>query len=158
MGIFSFFKKENSVTVPKTNFKSNFSPNFIEDTLNMVIKFIVAYKTTIPDEWLHFWISYETKEDCGIIRYFLKFKITVGNWWNGILYNDSDIVDYMMNVFHFDSSENEFIYYLPVGFGHSYTFPDELKEISKNFLSSYAQKNDSVKLKIDELGASYSNH
>lgn len=158
MRIFNFLKKENTVTSPKTNSTYDFSKDFIEHTLDMVIKFINAYKETTPTEWLHFYISYKAKEDYGTVRYFLEFKIIVGTWWDRILYKYPDIVDYMMTIFSFDDSENVFTYYLPVGSGTSFMFPNELKEAIKSYLISYTPKSSFIKLNVDEHGATFTTY
>jgi len=128
--------------------------------LDMVMKFLDAYAMAVPDEWYLFFISQETKRTEYSDRYYtydgyLKFEVSVGTWWNGML-KSPEVEDYMKTTFNFDPEHKKFTYAgISTGSSTCCAFPrDQVNEILQKYLDEYEAKHPGVRFKRENWGAS----
>lgn len=132
-----------------------FSEEHFEFELEQIRKFLDAYTKTLPNEWLHIFISQKWEhEECWHDGY-IEFQIILGNWWDSLLYQYPDILDYMKNVYTFDPQERSFTY--SIRSGNSTTagaFPREkINDMLQKYLDNYETKHPEMRFERHEWGA-----
>lgn len=144
-------KKTQNYETESSNASIVFAEEHLEHILDQIIRFLQAYSTVLPDEWYHLYISQDVKRDEYSGNYYvndgyLKFQITLGNWWNGILYEYPDIADYMDSIFVFDSQERTFTYTeFRTGSSTRCSFPtDKINTMLQKYLDNYESKHPGI--------------
>ena len=126
-----FFKRRheqnNSVQIKAAQLVS-YDESHFELMLDQVMNFINAFKSVLPGEWYFLDLyadavrtSYESSLFVESGR--VVFKVTIGNWWDGLLRQFPDVEDYMFSVFNFDPQEKTFIATIRAGQTENQLFP-----------------------------------
>lgn len=123
-----------------------------------VLKFLRAFSSALPSEWYHYFISQEFEHIGNNTEGYLKFQISLGNWWDELLFDEPEIKDYMMSVFEFDASEKTFMYRIRTGICHSGSYPiEKITKMVHTYLDNYESTHTCVHLTRESYGAKYSN-
>lgn len=163
--MFNWLKKDSKQKHSKNYFVDNkkqqiYDPyGLFANVLDNTLKFIDAYLEEMPNEWILMFIneppSKVTKHspDYWCYEEFIEIKIAVGSWYNGILYKNKDLEDYMLSVYEFDPEEKEFIYKIQIAESTNCIIDDNLlvKKLFE-YLDTYEKSNPERKLKRTERG------
>ena len=127
--------------------------------LNNTLKFIEAYREEVPGEWLFIDISpiCEKGEFCTdnywYYEEFIEFKITVGRWYEGILYKNKDIKEYIETTYTYDPSDTSFSYKIKIGNSTNCMIPQNIvMEKFFDCLDIYEKNNPREKLSRTSYG------
>lgn len=116
------YNKKLKYRTPKTvkknkNCKLIDCSDLFDCTLENTLDFIEVFIACNPKEWLILNISpaYEKTCDCSAdgyscYEYYIEIEITVGNWYDGILYTNKKAKDYITSIYKYDPSDNTFTY------------------------------------------------
>ncbi len=122
---------------------------------DQVIKFLRAYSSVLPDEWYYYMIYPNFEHIYDSFEYYVEFKIMVGNWWDGLMREHSDVTDFMMTIFTFDQNERTFTHRIQVPASKSAGQFDRIPPMIHEYLDHYEANNPGVRLVRDERGATY---
>ena len=127
--------------------------------LDNTLKFIDAYLFEKPSEWLFLNISTVLEKSdysSGTSYYyeeFIEFKVSVGSWHDYILNDNKDAKDYMMTIYKFNPTENEFVYRMRIGDSTNCVIPrDVVKKKFSDCLDVYERKNPNRELTRTSYG------
>lgn len=140
----------------KTNI--TFSEDYFEHYLDNIMRFIQTFYEREPDKWYHFYISQEFRQDNYTDNHYvetgyLKFEISVGIWWDGIL-RDPEMEDYMKSNFTFDPSERTFTRSIRTGKSTCCVFPHEkVNAMLQQYLDNYESKHPEIHFERFNWGA-----
>ena len=150
-------------STPSAEKKENYKLIDFNDHFTLVLdntlKFIDAYLSEKPNEWLFLNIStlFEKSEYSSGTSYyydeFIEFKVSVGSWYDSILYSNKEAKDYMMTIYTFNPAENEFVYRIRIGDSTNCIIPREI--VKKKFfdcLDAYDISNPNRKLTRTSYG------
>lgn len=130
--------------------------DFFAFVMDNTLKFIYAFLSEYPGEWIFLNVSVDCKKeeygDC--YESFLKFKVNVGSWYGSILSAHKDEKEYITEVYDFDASDNAFTYNMPVAarYTNCVALCDAVRKKLFNYLDVYDNNNPSRKLKRTEYG------
>lgn len=127
--------------------------------LNNTLKFIEAYREEVPGEWVFIDISpiCEKGKYCTdnywYYEEFIEFKITVGCWYEGILYKSKDSKEYIETTYTYDPSDMCFSYKIRIGDSTNCMIPQNIV-MNKLFdcLDIYEKNNPGEKLSRTSYG------
>lgn len=121
----------------------------LEYEMDMLIKFINAYKKACHNEWVILSINCDSIKDVYNIQYDLKIDLKLGDnisrWQELMKYENPKILDYMTSTFDYDANEGKFSYRLFVGSGSAFGPPTILQNKLNAFLDRYEKKHSSIK-------------
>lgn len=149
-----------STTTPKNDSHKliDFNDHFAL-VLDNTLKFIDAYLFEKPSEWLFLNISTVLEKSdysSGTSYYyeeFIEFKVSVGSWHDYILHDNKDAKDYMMTIYKFNPTENEFVYRMRIGDSTNCVIPrDVVKKKFFDCLDAYERKNPNRELTRTSYG------
>lgn len=160
--VFNWFKRNSRPTTENSstkNYRLTESYGLFENVLDNTLKFIDAYLSEKPSEWLLFFIStVGEKSEFSTDSYrcyeeFIEFKVSVGSWHDYILHQNKDAKDYMMTVYNFDSSENDFTYRMKIAESTNRVIDsDVLVKKLFDYIDTYEKNNPNRKLTRTSYG------
>lgn len=159
-----FFKKRQAQSSSQQNtLDRSYDESHLELMLDQVMKFIDAFKKILPGEWYFFDLYVEAaRKTYGSSLYtetgLVVFKITVGNWWDGLLRQFPDVEDYMLSVFEFNPQERTFIATIKAGECENRMFPTSaVVGMLQQSLNNYETKHPEVQFQRQNWGARIGN-
>lgn len=125
---------------------------------NQVMSFLEIYSEKLPDEWLHYFVSQEFEHVGDTTFGYVKFEISLGNWWDELFFDKPEILDYMKSIFTFDDNNKTFTYKMISGTCSNCSFNQNLiTEMIHEYISHYESEHPHVKFERRSWGAMYSN-
>lgn len=158
MSLFDSFKRTKSdYTHPNSNVRIIYFEDYLEHILDMIMRFFDVYSSVRPKEECCLFISQKLEVYNDVTYGHINFQILVGSWQDGLLYQYSEIDNYMKKVFEFDPQEMIFTFTkFRTGSSVGCEFPTRhINALLQKGLDNYEAKHPSVKFERYSLGAKY---
>ena len=122
--------------------------------LDMIMSFLDAYSKESSGDWYFLDISQEFEYSGNATYGYLKFQISLGCWWEGLLSRYPEIDDCMKALFTFDDNERKFTHLRKTFEATGIANPrKEINILVQKSLDNYEAKHPGVKFERDDWGA-----